>query len=340
MGKRRGSGRATITDVAEHAGVGAITVSRMMRDPSKVSEKLRSRIEKSIRELQYIPDPKARALASGRADVIGVLIPSLSNIIFADTLRAIHDSTQNTPYQVLIGNTRYDAEEENHLLSLFLAQNPAALIVVGIDQSDNSIKLLQEANIPVVQIYEIGQNPIDMSVGLSHIAAGEAMVEHLLDQGFSKIGYLAARLDPRMERRLEAYRKKLKSLESFDPKRVILTNKASSVNIGRELMRQLIGCAPDTDAVICANDDIALGALFECQAQGISVPEQMGIIGFNDLEMMQAAYPSLTSIRTDRYKIGTLAVDKILQRLNGDETDQKQIDTGFELIQRDSTSRR
>ncbi|WP_421781751.1 LacI family DNA-binding transcriptional regulator [Kiloniella litopenaei] len=340
MGKRRGSGRATITDVAEHAGVGAITVSRMMRDPSKVSEKLRSRIEKSIRELQYIPDPKARALASGRADVIGVLIPSLSNIIFADTLRAIHDSTQNTPYQVLIGNTRYDAEEENHLLSLFLAQNPAALIVVGIDQSDNSIKLLQEANIPVVQIYEIGQNPIDMSVGLSHIAAGEAMVEHLLDQGFSKIGYLAARLDPRMERRLEAYRKKLKSLESFDPKRVILTNKASSVNIGRELMRQLIGCAPDTDAVICANDDIALGALFECQAQGISVPKQMGIIGFNDLEMMQAAYPSLTSIRTDRYKIGTLAVDKILQRLNGDETDQKQIDTGFELIQRDSTSRR
>ncbi|WP_299378824.1 LacI family DNA-binding transcriptional regulator [uncultured Kiloniella sp.] len=340
MGKRKGSGRATITDVAEHAGVGAITVSRMMRDPSKVSEKLRIRIEKSIKELQYIPDPKARALASGRADVIGVLIPSLSNIIFADTLRAIHDSTQNTPYQVLIGNTRYDAQEENHLLSLFLAQNPAALIVVGIDQSDNSINLLKEANIPVVQIYEIGPDPIDMSVGLSHIAASETMVEHLLNQGFCKIGYLAARLDPRMERRLEAYRTKLNSLEIFEPKRVVLTNKASSVNIGRKLMRQLIDCAPDTDAVICANDDIALGALFECLAQGISVPEQMGIIGFNDLEMMQAAYPSLTSIRTDRYKIGTLAVDKILQRLNGDETDQKQIDTGFELIQRDSTSRR
>ncbi|MEH6631554.1 MAG: LacI family DNA-binding transcriptional regulator [Halopseudomonas aestusnigri] len=339
MGKRKGSGRATITDVAEHAKVGAITVSRMLRDPSKVSDKLRSRIEHSIKSLNYIPDPKARALASGQADIIGVLIPSLSNIVFADTLRAIHDGVKGTPYQVLIGNTRYDPQEEDRLISLFLGHRPAALIVAGIDQSEKSIQLLRNAGIPIVQIYEIGEDPIDMSIGLSHIAASQAMIEHLLAQDFRKIGYLAARMDPRMERRLETYRNKLKPLDLYDTKRVVLTDKSSSVNCGRALMRQLLENAPDTDAVVCANDDIALGALFECQSQGISVPDQMGLIGFNDFEMMSAAYPSLTSVRTNRYKIGELAVENIFHRLKGEIPQQNQIDIGFELIQRDSTTR-
>ncbi|WP_419905023.1 LacI family DNA-binding transcriptional regulator [Kiloniella sp.] len=339
MGKRKGSGRATITDVAEHAQVGAITVSRMLRDPTKVSDKLRTRIEQSINALNYIPDPKARALASGQADIIGVLIPSLSNIVFADTLRAIHDGVKGTPYQVLIGNTRYDTQEEDRLISLFLGHRPAALIVAGIDQSEKSIQLLSDAGIPIVQIYEIGEDPIDISIGLSHIEASQAMIEHLLEQDFRKIGYLAARMDPRMERRLETYRSKLKPLDLYDPTRVILTDKSSSVNCGRALMRQLLENAPDTDAVVCANDDIALGALFECQSQGISVPDQMGLIGFNDFEMMSAAYPSLTSVRTNRYKIGELAVDSIFQRLKGEAPTQKKIDIGFELIQRDSTTR-
>ncbi|MFD2206998.1 LacI family DNA-binding transcriptional regulator [Kiloniella antarctica] len=340
MGKRKGSGRATITDVAEHAKVGAITVSRMLRDPSKVSDKLRTRIEQSITTLNYTPDPKARALASGQADIIGVLIPSISNNVFADTLRAIHDGIKGTPYQVLIGNTRYDPQEEDRLISLFLGHRPAALIVAGIDQSEKSVNLLYEAKIPIVQIYETGDKPIDMNIGLSHIAAGQAMTEHLLEQSFCKIGYLAARMDPRMERRLESYRSMLKPLDLYDPRRVILTEKASSVNCGRTLMRKLLDNAPDTDAVICANDDIALGALFECQSQGILVPDQIGLIGFNDFEMMSAAYPSLTSVRTNRYKIGQLAIEAIFQRLKGETPEHNQIDIGFDLIQRDSTTRK
>ncbi|MEH6405402.1 MAG: LacI family DNA-binding transcriptional regulator [Sneathiella sp.] len=337
MAKRRGSGRSTINDVAVHAKVGAITVSRMLRDPSKVSPKLRERIEESIRLLKYVPDSKARALASGQNDVIGVLVPSLSNNVFADILRGIHDTVHETPYQVQIANTRYSTEEEDRLISLFVGQRPAALILSGRDQSKNARALLEDSNIPVVQIVETGADPIDMMIGFSHEDAAVSVIDHLFEQGYRKIAFAGARMDPRMERRLSGFRTRLKALDLYDSRREATTQKSSSVSLGRTLFRQLHEQDPQIDAVFCGNDDLALGILFECQAQQINVPEKIGIVGFNDLEMMSAAVPSLTSVRTSRYEIGEQAVSSILRRIKGNFTGPKVVDVGFELMRRNST---
>ncbi|WP_246564724.1 LacI family DNA-binding transcriptional regulator [Ancylobacter sonchi] len=339
MRKRRNGGRPTIADVAQRAGVSSITVSRALRDPERVSPQLRQQIEEAVRELEYVPDQHARALASARTDVIGVIIPSFTNNVFADVLRGIYDGLAQTPYQVQLGNSRYSPIEEERLLATFLSQRPAALIVAGIDQTERGRALLAAAGCPVVQVMDLGDDPVDMMVGFSHRASGHAVTSHLLEAGYRRIGFLGARMDPRTQRRLEGYRAALAEAGLYDPARITTTPASSSVSLGRDLLRDLLARMPDTDAVFCNNDDLALGALFECQRALLAVPASMGIAGFNDLEMMAAACPSLTSVRTPRYEIGSRAVQMARAAIAGRRPAERVVDTGFALQIRESTKR-
>ena len=146
---RRGGGRPTIADVARLAGVGAITVSRALREPERVSRKPAPADHSSaVDELGYVPDPNARALASARADVIGVLVPSLTNNVFAEVVRGIYDGLGDSPLQRPDRQHALFRLEEERLLQLFLSQRPAALIVSGIDQTPAARKLLEDAGCP------------------------------------------------------------------------------------------------------------------------------------------------------------------------------------------------
>jgi LacI family gluconate utilization system Gnt-I transcriptional repressor len=336
---RRGGGRPTIADVALRAGVGAITVSRALREPERVSPELRRQVAAAVAELGYVPDRNARALASARADVIGVLVPSLTNNVFAEVVRGIYDGLAGSHLQVQIGNTHYSGVEEERLLKVFLSQRPAALIVSGIDQTPAARTLLENAGCPVVQIMETGPDPIDMMVGFSHFEGGKAVTRHMIAAGYRNIGFIGARMDPRSQRRMAGYRAAMEEAGLFDHRQVTTTLVPSSVSLGRDLLREARSKVPELDAVFCNNDDLALGVLFECHRSGVAVPTAMGIAGFNDLEMMKAAFPSITSVRTHRYAIGKQAVDMVQAVISGDRPRQPVIDLGFELVPRESTSR-
>ncbi|MCA0045607.1 LacI family DNA-binding transcriptional regulator [Mesorhizobium sp. B283B1A] len=337
---RRGGGRPTISDVARKAGVGAITVSRALREPERVSQDLRRQIQAAVDELGYVPDPNARALASARAEVFGVLVPSLTNNVFAEVVRGIYDSLSDSPFRIQLGNTHYSGLEEERLLQLFGSQRPAALIVAGIDQTPSSRRLLENAGCPVVQVMEIGPDPVDMMVGFSHLDGGRTATEHLIEMGYRRVGFIGARMDPRSQRRLAGYRIAMEKAGLFDPRLVTTTPVPSSVSLGRELFRDALAKVPTLDGVFCNNDDIALGVLFECHRAAIDVPKTIGIVGFNDLDMMQVAFPSVTSIRTHRYEIGRRAVAMALAAIGGDRPQQRVVDLGFELKRRESTARR
>lgn len=336
---RRGGGRPTISDVARKAGVGAITVSRALREPERVSQDLRRQIQAAIDELRYVPDPNARALASARAEVFGVLVPSLTNNVFAEVVRGIYDSLSDSPFRIQLGNTHYSGLEEERLLQLFGSQRPAALIVAGIDQTPSSRRLLENAGCPVVQVMETGPDPVDMMVGFSHLDGGRTATEHLIDMGYRRVGFIGARMDPRSQRRLAGYRIAMEKAGLFDPRLITTTPVPSSVSLGRELFRDALAKMPTLDGVFCNNDDIALGVLFECHRAAIDVPKTIGIVGFNDLDMMQVAFPSVTSIRTHRYEIGRRAVAMALAAIGGDRPQQRVVDLGFELKRRESTAR-
>ena len=336
---RRGGGRPTIADVAKLAGVGAITVSRALREPGRVSEDLRRQIAAAVKSLGYVPDSNARALASARANVVGVLVPSLTNNVFADVVRGIYDGLSDTDFQIQMGNTHYSGMEEERLLKVFLGQRPAALIVSGIDQTPAARRLLEGAGCPVVQIMETTPEPIDMMIGFSHLEGGRIATQHLIDVGYRRIGFIGARMDPRSQRRLAGYRAAIEAAGLYDPRLVITTPIPSSVPLGRELLRDALAKTPKLDAVFCNNDDLALGVLFECNRAFIKVPQTIGIAGFNDLDIMQAAFPSLTTVRTYRYDIGRRAVVMARARIDGQEVGEPIVDIGFELMPRESTAR-
>src|SRR3954469_266496 len=338
--KRTKSGKIRLAEGAELAGGSPITASRFFRNPEALSVAKRTRVDSAARELGYVPNLAARALASQRTEVIGVLIPSLTNNVFSDVLRGIYDASESSRYSIQLSNTRYSILQEEKLLRLFLAQKPAGLIVTGIDQTPESRTILEAIDCPIVQIMEIGENPVDMMIGFSHADACHAAISHLLDQGCRRVGFLGARMDPRVQRRFLGYQQAMKDAGLTDPRLVVTTPLPTSVTLGGTLFADLLAKAPDTDAVFCANDDLALGVLFECRRRQISVPDQMLISGFNDLEFMASAVPALTSVRTNRYEMGRDAAMMVIQAIEGRRPEKPVVDLGFKVMERQSSARR
>jgi LacI family gluconate utilization system Gnt-I transcriptional repressor len=357
--RSRSDGRPTIADVAARAGVGAITVSRALRNPQLVSDALRSRIDDAVRALNYIPNLNASALASSRSDVVGVLLPSLTHTVFTDVLRGIYDGGDGTKLQIQLANMRYDPREEERLITQFLRHKPAAMIVSGIEQTAKSRRMLETFGGPVVQVMDLTGDPIDQIIGFSHEAAGRRMTEHLIARGYRRIAFLSGWLSERSNGRLRGFRKAAAAAD------LDATTKAYSIfdvgmqaamrglgqaptppmleyvtpDIGRILFRHIREHDPRVDAVFCNNDTLALGVLFECMHQGIRVPEDVGIAGFNDLDFMAAAEPALSTVRTHRYRIGQAAITTILERINGGTPGPRIVDVGSDIMARGSTER-
>jgi LacI family gluconate utilization system Gnt-I transcriptional repressor len=332
------SGKIRLTEVAKLAGVSPITASRFFRNPEALSLSKRERVDSAVKELGYVPNLAARALASHRTEVIGVVIPSLTNNVFADVLRGVYDSLEGSRYSIQLANTRYSILQEEKLLRLFRAQKPAGLIVTGINQTADSRAILETMNCPVTQIMEIGDAPVDMMVGFSHYDASSAAISHILAQGRRRIGFLGARMDPRVQRRFEGYRDAMTAVSLFDPNLIVTTSVPTTVTLGSTLFADLVARAPDIDAVFCVNDDLALGVLFECQRRRISVPRDLAIVGFNDLEFMASAVPSLTSVRTNRYEMGRHAVTMVIDAIEGRRPEVPVLDLGFQLMVRESST--
>ena len=330
--------RTTLSDVAARAGVSAVTASRALRSPEMVSLVLRERVAAAVRELAYVPNQLASALASARTRTIGVVVPSLTNGVFADYLKALHDVFVPAGLHILVSNSRYLANEEDELIATLLGQHPEAMIVAGIDQSPHARLLLEQAQIPVVQTMELTDEPIDINIGLSQNGAGYAATRFLLDRGYRRIGHIAARLDPRSRRRMEGYARAMAEAGLDHIGAMATTPRASTVALGGELFGEVLSRVT-IEALFCCNDDLALGALFECQRRGIRVPDDLAIIGFNDLEFCASAHPALSSVAVPRYAIAARAAGIVLEIIRGSgmRPDPRRIDVGFTIVERAST---
>lgn len=336
---RRTSNRVTLQDVARQARVSAITVSRTLRSPERVAEATRSKVEAAVRKLGYIPNRAASMLASARSHTVALIIPSLTNAVFSDVVRAVYDVLLPKGYQVILGNSHYSPLEEERLIATFLEQTPDAMIVTGLDQTGYARKLLEHAGIPVVQIMESGTDVIDMNVGFSHFQAGREITRFLIESGYGSVGFLGARMDPRTQRRMVGYQQAIDDAGLTWKGRIATSPQASSVRLGGELLRDLLSSGQTLDAVFCCNDDLAMGAIFECQRSNIQVPDDLAIAGFNDLEPSASINPSLTSVLTPRYPMGKLAAQMLLDALHRKATVQANriVDLGYQIVRRQST---
>ena len=334
--KTRATGRATLSDVARRAEVSPITASRVLRGVESVDPELAERVRAAAMALGYIPNPAARALASARSNAVVVLVPSLSNAVFIDTLEAIYRILQPAGYEVLIGNSHYRRDEEERLLRNYLAHRPSGLIVTGFDRTEAARRLIEASATPCVHIMELAQAPGVYCVGLSQADAGAAVARHLLARGRRRLAFVAAQLDPRTLQRGEGFRAALIEAGCYDPALELLTPAPSSLALGGELLVSLLEQHPDVDGIFFCNDDLAQGALLEALRRHIAVPQRVAVVGFNDLEGAAQMVPRLTTVRTPREEMGRSAAGLLLALMRNEPVGAAAVDVGYELVVRES----
>lgn len=327
-----------MADVAAVAGVSMMTVSRMLRRPDVVAEATRLKIEQAMAEVGYVPNLVAGGLAATHTQLVAAIVPYIHHGVFADAVQGLSDRLSACGYCVLLGNSGGSADEEETIVRALLGHRPAGLVIQGANHTERTRQFLTRANIPVVEMGTLPEEPIDMCVGYSNTAAAIAVVDHLVGIGCKRIGFIghASRNNDRHKQRMKGYREGLaKAGLPFDSSLVAAAE--FSIEDGTAAFVGLLNRVPDLDAVFCSSDLWAAGAVFECQRRGIPVPEKMSICGFNDQEIANQMNPPLTTIRVRRKEIGAIAADMILARIAGETPASTRVDVSFEFVIRGST---
>ena len=323
-----GDAAPTLSAVAKRAGVSSITVSRVVRMPDLVAPETRARVERAMRDLGYIPNLVAGALASARTNSVGVLVPTIANSIFADTVQGLSDTLEPRGFSVILAQSRYDPAREDRVLAALLSRRPEAIIMVGSPATEEGSRLLRNARIPIVETWDLPATPVDAVAGFDNYKAGVAVAKHLVAQGRKQLAFIGGD-DPRATRRWNGFNDTALQLGASAPRRLVLDRNASgSVVALAEL--------PGVDAVFAANDAHAIGFMSGLRTAGLlregpASDQPVAVIGLGDLEMGRLISPTLSTISVHGDAIGRTAATLTLER--GGE---RRVDLGFELVLRDS----
>lgn len=336
--RRRKMQSVTMTDVAQLADVSPSTVSLYLRRPEAVSPAASHAIAHAIEKLNYVPNFMAGGLAAASSRAVSIIVPSVRNAFFAETVSAMQAALRKERLQVILGHTEYDEREEEDLVRMALSWAPAAIVLTGLSHSAVTRRMLAKTSVPVIEIWELGGPQIDAAVGFHHDQVGIAAAEHLLMQGRRNLAFLGARMheDRRAKMRCDGF---VARAQSAGAKVEIVEHfGAASAEVGSTLVQETLRLHPETDGISCSNDHIALGALFACERLHISVPERLAVIGFGDLSFSGACNPPLTTIRPSGDLIGCEAARLIIDSLAGNRPPRPQrIDTRFTVLHRRSS---
>jgi LacI family transcriptional regulator, gluconate utilization system Gnt-I transcriptional repressor len=324
---------ATLHDVAREAGVSLITASRALSNPGMVSEKTIARVQKAVQATGYIPNLLAGGLKSKRSLMVAALVPSISIAQFLPTVQALTEDLDTAGYQLILGQSGYDQSREDALLNTMISRRPDGIVVTGLVRSQGARERLGRLGIPVVETWDLSDRPVDMVVGFSHLKVGSAVAGYFLGKGWHRLG-MATGDDYRASMRREGF---LSVVGRDVPTAVV--SAPSSLELGRRALGELLQKDPTLQAVYCSSDQLAQGVVAEAQAQGLRIPEDLAVCGFGDADFAAHMEPSLTTVHVDGAAIGRLAARLIVERCRGQAVDQRVIDVGFRIIERQSTQR-
>jgi LacI family transcriptional regulator, gluconate utilization system Gnt-I transcriptional repressor len=333
-------------DVAALAGVSTITVSRALNRPEKVSAAARAKVMAAIKKTGFVANLAAGTLASKRSRIVGAIVPTLSNSIFAETMRGLSEGLAASGYQLLLGQSNYELSTEDQLVNTFLGRQVDGLVLTGGNHSLITRKRLRLSKLPVVETWDLPAKPIDMVAGFSNRAAGQSVGRYLLECGYRHIDFAGGPDDRSLARR-----EGLRSIVEGKPSarlRVHALPRAGGFPAGAQLVARLHETGDLPQAIFFGNDALAAGALLECQRRAIAVPHELALIGFADLDIAAALDPALSTVRVPSKAMGDVAASLLLNRL-GDlkcapnalpelaALDRGRCDLGFSLLAREST---
>lgn len=324
-------------DVAARAGVSQMTVSRVIRTPEKVSAATRDRVNAAMAELAYVPDMLAGGLAARRSGLIGAVISTFENAIFAETIAGLTETVESAGLSLLLGASSYSSDGEERLLHAILGRRPDGIVLTATLHTPRARQLLVSSGIAIVETWEIPDDPVDMAVGFDNKAAGHAMTSALLDLGYRRVTFVGASggRDARGLRRRDGYRAALAE-RGLSPREVGSTAIPLGIENGPAFLDEVLERFPDTDAVFCSLDALAAGIMLAARRRGLDVPGQLAVAGFGDFAIAQPSGLDLTTVRIAGRAIGAHTGALLLVRMNGERPKTSIIDVGFEIVRRSS----
>lgn len=311
--------KPTLEEVAIEAGVSKMTASRALRGSVDVSRETRDRVLAAATRMSYVGNRLALSLSSQRTNLVAVVVPSMSNIVFPEVLAGISAGLDGSGMQAVFGISDYDVAKERDIIRDMLSWQPCAIIVTGLDQPEETVALLRGAAIPVVQLMDLDGTPIDFNVGLSHGGAGQDMARALVAAGRRRFGYVGSALgrDLRAGKRKAGFESVLREhgLHFVDQS---IDAAFSSIALGKRLTTAMLAAIPDLDCIYYSNDDMASGGLFACMELGVAVPEKILIAGFNGLDLVNSLPAPIATSRSLRRSMGEVAAQLVRQAVAGD----------------------
>ncbi|OLU17754.1 hypothetical protein BVH01_09005 [Pseudomonas sp. PA1(2017)] len=327
---------ATLDDVAKLAKVSPITVSRVINRPELVSEKTTKRVRNAIRKTGYVPNLLAGGLVSQRSRLVIVVIPNIANRAFVDTVSQLGQRLAASRYQLLVSQADLNAASEADLVDNILARRPDGIVLTRQLFTQEAREKLLGRGTPIVEAWELHEDPIDTVVGFSHEAVGRMMAEHMIERGYRRIALIWSD-DARGTRRRLACVQRLAEA-GLEPVAVELQSVPVAVGNGRQAMAKLLARKVGMDAVICSIDLLAQGVIAEATASGLRIPQDVAVMGFGDLEFAAHTHPRLTTVGIDGGRIGLRTAELLLERIDGRLAARACVeDVGFSLVVREST---
>jgi LacI family transcriptional regulator len=327
---------ATLRQIAREAGVSIATVSRALRRPDAVSAETRERILALVARHRYVPDALAASFSSRRTGLVGLIVPTISNSIYAAFTEAVQNRLQAAGRKLLIANTNYSASLESEIVHKLVESRVEGVIFTGCRRDVVLYELLQHYRIPFVVTWSTSEDPSVPAISFDNFAAAKAATKVLIDLGHRRIGLICGEsaVNDRAQQRIAGFRAGLEEAAvAFDSG--LVAERPFEVSEGAAAAETIMGSERPPTALFCANDIQALGALFACQRMGLAVPRQVSIIGFDDLPMTRVANPPLATVRVPAQEMGEAAAGALVRAVDlGEPVQSRALDAT--VVVRDS----
>ena len=333
--------RIRMQEIAAKAGVSLATVSRTIHSPHLVKTETREHIRQVMTEYHYVYNMTASDFSKKRSSVIGVIIPTTKGAIFSNSTQTIQEKAQEKGFSLIVGNTGYDGDVESTLLRQFQERRLAGIILTGFAiGQESAVREVVQSGIPCVVIWETLEDSSLSFVGFNNFTAAYSMTEYLIRLKHQRIGLILGPYTKvrRARRRLEGYQAALGDNGlRYDPRMVI--EKHPTLHEGEEAMRKLLSMRQPPTAVFAASDMLAVGALAAAREKGFRVPEDVSVAGFDDIDFAAFSNPPLTTVRVPASQMGKMAVEMLVEMIEGNSGEVRQITLDTELIVRGSCRR-
>lgn len=324
----------TLKMVAERAGVSVNTASRAINNKSDINEETKKRVLKVAQELGYVQNATAVALRTKKTRTLGVVIADNRNPFYAEVLNGIEEAAREKNYHIILANTQRDYQKEEEAINLLLAKRVDGLLITPVQDRNDDIKKLIEANIPFVIVGRDFENIEVDAVYNDEVKGGFFATEYLIKKGHKRIAFINGFLHKSpAQGRLEGYKKALKE-HGIPLVDMMVSVGDIDVEDGYERTKQMLEKNLDFTAIFAYNDMMAFGAMQVIKEKGLRIPEDIGLVGYDDIPFSSLISPSLTTIKLKKQELGAESIKLLLSRINGSREKMKKIMLNVELIVR------